>query len=916
MRGLVDSSPRAHSPRRALGPAIADERTLAGSHYRLAPPQHLVRLVGRPALLEKLDEGLRRRLTIVHAPAGYGKTVLLSQWKEELAARGALSLWITLDRDDGGAGFIRWIRTALAEAGLMSGEVSEAPTHPVQSSDVEEILGELLHSLDQLTRDLAIILDDYHLVQSVAADALMLRLLKETPACVHLVLGSRTRPLLPLAALRAQGNLQELSQDDLRLSDREAQELIELEIPHAALRRLNQYVEGWPIALQLANFWMRSPADVDQLLGSFAGSVEDMADYLASQIFAELEPHLQAFLEETSILDLLSADVSDAVRGREDSQRMLDELRRLNVLLVPVDRHKRHFRHHHLFSEHLKARQARLGGDRRTQLHRAASTWFEANDDLVRAVRHAASAGDRARATNLAEGACTLWLCLTEPLRARALLNTLTPMEIDGSCRLLLTLATVRFKEGDLVGGRQQLERAQAARAAMDRDSVAPDLDHDLTVMVLLRAIYQDAVLTDDDLQGLESLTEAEPDGSWGRGLAYIMSTLVRLRRGELSRAKAMTFQAIRNLRDADSLYARMFCYFHLGSVALAEGQVAEAHNAFHTAEDMALEHFPGNAAVLALAQVLMAEVAYERNNVNHATELLDQNLAVMETSETWSEIYIAGYRVAAAIAVAADDTPAGLAVLDRAERVAAEQGLPRLKDCAIAQRVSILAGAGELGAARSLFDAIDRSAAADARRSWVERDELGFAAARLALAEGRPARLSAGLCDLASAAQAQGRRRSMMRAKALNALAHKAAGDVEGALRLLVEALDVGGPEGAVRAFVDEGAPMAELLSELSRTAGRLNLPLTMRRYIEHLQSAFGDLRRSPETARLMQLLTTREQQILRELSRGSSNKVIARALELTEDGVKFHLKNIYRKLGVASRVMALTVAQKLDLV
>ena len=899
--------------------AAAEERRklTAALSFRFSPPQHLVRVVRRPTLLDRLDEGLRCRCTIVEAPAGYGKTVLLSQWREQLSAREHVCVWIALDRDDGGLGFMRWLRAGLSEAGLMSGSPSDAAIHAVQLPDADAILNSVLHGLEEIRSPVVLILDEYHLAQTPETDLLLGRLVREMPASVHVVLSTRNRPVLPLAALRAQGQLNEIGQGELRFTDREAKELLQASIDDGQVSLLNSHVEGWPIALQLANFRIRDASHIGELVRNFAGSIDDMAEYMASQVFDEIPEHLRVFLVETSILDRLDDESADMVRGRSDSGECLAHLRRLNALLAPADRDRRTFRHHHLFAEFLAGRQQFLPTGRLRELHDAASRWFEQVGDPLRAVRHARQAGDGTRVCRLVEAACTLHLCLTEPQVAQTLLSEPTDADVHNSLRLQLAAAIVRFKQGDLSEGRYQLERARALRCSLDSAYVPAALERDLTVIVLLRSVYQDVPVSQEELTRLERLSDNEPEGTWLPGLIYIMRCIIFLRRGELDTAKTMIFQAIRTLHESDSLYARMFSHLHLGTVAFWQGRLAEAHNAFRTAEEMALELFPGNASVLALAQVLLAEVAYEQNNVTHATELLRENMRVLESSEVWSEIYLSGYRVATAIAIAGGDESSAQAFLDRASEVADMKGLARLRASATAQRIGMLVAQGRVREGARLYGADSRALpSGEDGRTWRELEQTAFALVRLRLAQNQPQEALQTLEPVMEEARRQNRTRSLLHSQLLRALALRKFGDEVGAFAALVDVLEWGAVEGVVRLFVDEGRGVAELLADFLEDApGATGSNPAVARYAERLMNAFGDLERSSERTRLKQLLTLRESQILRELSQGASNKVIARTLDISEDGIKFHLKNVYRKLGVNSRVMALTVAQKLDL-
>lgn len=884
--------------------------------FRTGPPHHLVRLVKRPTLLQRLDESIRCRCVLVHAAAGYGKTVLLAQWRDHLEARDSASVWVTADRDDGAAGLLRWLQIALAEAGVMAGPLSDPGVQTGHVPDIDAMLEGVLHSLEEWRNNLVVIIDEYHLAQSPEVDQLIGRILRALPTDVTLVLSTRNRPDVDLAALRAMGQLAEVEQGELRMSDGEAADLLNASLSEAQVGSLNRYVEGWPIALQLANLRIDRPEDVPELLRSFSGSVDDMAEYMASHVLDELPEDLQTFLVETSILDLIDATAADAVRGRADSKALLDRLRRMNALIVPVDRDRRAFRHYPLFAEFLKSRRSGLPPARLIALHRAASRWFERGGDPVRAVRHAKDAGDQDRTRVLIEETCDLHLCLTDVPLARSLLSLAAPSDIRQSLRLQLTSAILDFKDGNLPEGRTALERTHELARILPSATISPVLDRDLAVMTMLRSIYQDIPVTREEVRRLDAIADGEPDGSWLVGLSYIMRCLIFLRRGELDVAKTMIFQAIRNLYETDSLYARMFSNFHLGTVAFWQGRLAEAHNAYRTAEQMALEHFPGNASVLALAQVLLAEVAYEQNNVTHATELLRDNMKILESSEIWSEIYLLGYQVAAAIAWAGKDKAGAAAVLDDAVAAAGVKGLDRLRVCAASQRIRYLAADGRLVEAEHLLvrdDLLD--ATAQAARTWREREEVVFAVARLRIAQGRPDDALALIDPVLDAARTQARQRSVLQAQILRALSWHASGRTAEALEQMIPVIEWGSVEGLVRTIVDEGPSMAEILAMIVERASFPAASPTAR-YADRLLGAFGDLEREREAARLLQLLTNREGQILAELGRGNSNKMIARNLDISEDGIKFHLKNIYRKLGVNTRVMALTVAQRMNLI
>ena len=289
---------------------------------RLHPPHQLVHLVHRPALLGGLDEALQRRLVLLQAPAGYGKTTLLAQWWESLADRKVTAAWLTLDEDSRiAAVFLTSVIHAVAVAGVDVGALAAAALQSVETPAPRTALNALLYELDRVEEQVVIILDDYHLAQSPETDDLLDMLIRRMPENVHVIIASRLRPGLTLPALRAQGQVREFGAEQLRFSLNEAFDLLRPSVSDEEITELTARSEGWPIALQLAGLWVRDHQGAGGLLQSFSGSVDDMADYLATQVFAGLPEHLQRFLLETSIFDQFSSDVADAARGASELWR-------------------------------------------------------------------------------------------------------------------------------------------------------------------------------------------------------------------------------------------------------------------------------------------------------------------------------------------------------------------------------------------------------------------------------------------------------------------------------------------------------------------------------------------------------------------------------------------------------------------
>ena len=885
---------------------------------RFSPPQQHVQLIQRPALAEALEEGLHQRLILLQAPAGYGKSTLLAQWRDRLVVQGVRVVWLSLDEDCAiAAEFLAAIILAAEFAGIEVGALGAAIRPSSEVDDLRFALNALLVELDRSQNPIVFILDDYHFAQNNELDALLDVFVRRMPKGVHLVLASRSRPGLALPRLRAQGQICELGAEELRFSLDEAVDLLRPSLREDEVVDLAARLEGWPIALQLAAAWARNHGGGAGLLQSFSGSADDMGDYLATQVFAQLPEPLQTFLLETSIFDRFNSQAADAVRGARDSAWLMEELRRFNVLLIPMDEARTWWRHHHLVSDFLASRRGPLGTERLKRLHERASAWFESQGSLLEAVRHAREAEDRPRMVGLIEGAGCVRLCLEGGTsRIRALFALLTPAEIDASARLRLVESISLFQSGKLPAGERQLEHV--IRMAEDPSLREDDaFRSDLLVVEGMRAGYCDAVLSAANQEALEIMCARNLDTDpWFGGLLNNIGCYLDLRRGEIESARLCGQKALGYFRAALSPYGCVFMHIHLSLVAVAQEHLSEASNHLQAGEEIVLDHFGGNVSLLTIIRTLMAQIAYARNNVAQAGELLAETLATISTSEGWSELYASGYGTSALLWLARGDVEAAEATLAAASELVRAKALPQTNLFVMACRANLLGRTGRASEARAVLTEVELGLGTNHGANWMERDEYALAKARLDITQGLPDLALHGLEGVLHDARRQGRTRSELRAETLRLLALTALGQDEAAAGILLEVVERLRGEGERRMLIDEGPVMAERLRDLVRRSGAIVISPPTLDYIADLLTGFGELTRGGEKARLLATLTPRERQILGELARGGSNKVVARAVSLNENAVKFHLKNVFRKLGVANRGMAVRVAEKLDLV
>lgn len=894
--------------------AEAASETIRASSFRFRPPLQRVEIIQRSALLDQLDAAAAGRMILLRAPAGYGKTTLLAQWWESLNERGVRGAWLALDEDSRApVGFVAQLIQAVALAGLDVGELSTAAQQSTDLTAARSALKSLLERLDGAPGRLVMILDDYHLAQSPEIDDLLELVVRRLADGATLVIATRRRPGVALAALRAQGQLRELGVDQLRFSSVEMSCLLGGEIENERLQSLAERTEGWPIALQLARLWARG-GGLGGEPGAASGAGEDLGDYLTTQVFAGLPEALRTFLLEMSAFARFNSALADVVRGATDSLSLMDQLKHRNMLMIPADPDGVWYRQHHLISDFLDARRHELGPDRLAEVQARASVWFERQGLLLDAVRHAAAAGDGARAIGLVEDADCIRLCLIEGIhRVQSLFDLLTPEEIAGAARLRLTKAVVLFKQGKLKEGGDELQAAER-QAALVSPPHSPGFCRDLLIVKALRAAYCGEYLADADRQAFEALIDAEPKvRTWLRGFLKNLLCLSLLRQGETERAELCAWDSIRDFDECGNPYGCAFMSYHLGTIYIIQGKLSDARAVLEGAERLALERFDGNASMLALARLIMARVAYEANDIDRAADLHASSLQTVINSEGWPEIYEIGFSLAADLAMVKGDRRAAEAVLVQGSEVARGRQAARAEFLFRAKAVRILAREERAQEAAAAVSELVRLQAGHAGLLWAEQDEIALARGHAALVEdARLVDLDA-LSALSRRATAQGRSRSALRADILRALVWFDLGRLDQAVDLIDGVLQRAQVDGHRRLFLDEGARMAALLREtLKRSQTRSS---TIAAFLHELLASFSDLTNPDERDRLLGLLTPREREILRELSRDVPNKLIARALDLSENAVKFHLKNIYRKLGVIGRSMAIAVTSKLEL-
>lgn len=880
---------------------------------KLHVPRRRRGLVARSRLSERLDRGDEAALTLISAPAGFGKTTVLTEWLA--AARGRSIAWLSLDeRDNDPVVFWTYLVSAVqtAVAGVGTGALASLQAH----APLEEVLATLLNELDGHGGDVVLVLDDYHLIGSRDVHDRLAFLLERLPPHVHLVIATRADPPLPLARLRARGELVEVRAADLRFTVEEAadylNEAMGLGLTPDHVAALDARTEGWIAALQLAALSMQGRDDVAGFIAGFAGDDRYIVDYLAEEVLQRQPDDVRDFLLHTAVLSRLSGPLCDAVVGRDGGTAMLEALDRANLFLVPLDDRRTWYRYHHLFADVLQARLLAERSELVPLLHRRAGDWLARNGEPAEAIRHALAGGDAERAADLVELAMpgaqrdrqetTLrrWLeaLPSEVLRQRPVLNT--------------TYAGTLVQHGEFDGVEERLRDAERSL-----DSTRP-VDEALGRQVRSQvALYRAALAQvagdpgEAETQARRVLDLAGEGEELLRGAAAGILGLAHWAGGDLRSAHRWWSDSRAHLHEAGHHADTLGVSIALADIDLALGRLRDAAAVYRSGLATAARQGERVLRGAADMHVGLSEVLLERNRLAEAREHLAAGAELGDAAGLPQNRHRS--RVAMARLRAAEgDLEGAVDLLDEAERVYAGDMFPDVRPIP-ALRARMWLAQGRLGEA--IAWARTRSLSADDELLYLREFEHATLA-RVLLAEheltGAPGCLAqaTGLLErLVLAAEAGERSGSVIQLSVLLALARRAGGDVPRALGSLQRALALAQPEGYVRVFVDEGPAMTALLEALARRGDAAAHALRL------LAAGPAPDREGAAQRGLVEPLSGRELEVLHLLDTDLDGPGIARALFLSLNTVRTHTRNVYAKLGVNSRRAAVRRAAELDL-
>jgi LuxR family maltose regulon positive regulatory protein len=897
--------------------------------------------VARPRLLARLDEGMRqgRRLTLVVAPPGWGKTTLLSAWLDslagDLAGLAPAVAWVSLDPGDNDPlRFWTYVCSALSAAypdltGLLP--LLQAPQPP----PMESLLTALLNAVATPSAPPALlVLDDYHAIDAPAIHQALAFLIEHLPPHLHLVLAGRADPPLPLGRLRARGALTELRAADLGFTPAEAAAFLTatmgLRLAPDDLAALEARTEGWVAGLQLAALAMRDRADLRAFIAGFTGSNRFVVDYLAEEVFERQPPDVQNFLLDTAILDRLSAPlcasvVAGAGAPAEDvpaAQAVLERLERANLFLIALDDDRRWYRYHHLFADVLRARLRQTRPGTLPALYRRAAAWCAARapdggpELLTEAVGYAVAAGDLAYAADLVEAHAlpALWTS-GDAATVRRWFAMLPEPLIAGRVALCLISIQIAFIAGDMAGLELRVAQARRALAAL------PDPPAELESGVTGTEGWV-AILHGDYARGLAQVQQAlaaTPGPALNRSLTLHALGEFYLRSGNHTGAAPLFAEVVEQSRAGGFIMLAISGLSGLIRCRIFDGRLEDA--AAHCREGLALaagQGAPGGVTVANLHWML-AMVAYEWNDLALA-EPHARTAGEISRLGNYQWLRMAAALTLAQVPAARGDRAGATVALDESARIAAETHHPRTAAQIAAIRLLHDLAPGPDAAPPGLAafrDALDQDLAGESDPVFAVEPQY-YAPLRVLLQD--PAQQATArdlLPRLLAFEEAAGRCSRVIALLALQAADLAGQGAAAPARAALERALTLAAPGGYVRAFLDAGAALAGVLRQVAGDPAHADYA---RRLLAHFAApvpapAVHSAPSPQPAAALVEPLTERELEVLRLVAAGASNRDIAAHLILSVGTVKKHTNNIFGKLGVQSRTQAIVKARALGL-
>ncbi|MDX7952548.1 LuxR C-terminal-related transcriptional regulator [Lichenihabitans sp. Uapishka_5] len=868
-------------------------------------------------MLTRIEEGLAGQVVSLQASAGFGKTEVLVSAFEQLRRPGDRFCWMSLDARDADKGiFLHDLAAAIRSAGRPSNAIAWKMVSRLAREEGEDAFATVGQLLASDAAPVTLFLDAVDAAGPTMGECLG-TLPRRFPLNLRIVLASRGQPKIPLSTLRARGLLLELGARDLAFSGQETVDLCAGVLSREDAGRLHATTGGWPALVILGRMAVVGADGSGERPGLLSGSHPLFRDFVEEEVLGDLPPEWSRALEICAILDSVPLDLVAHLSGVAVDGAVLSAMERLSPIVEMSPHPHRRLRIHPVVRLSLQARASLRPMGEVAALHVHAASWFAERGILDLAVRHAAQGGDFPLAVEAIRraGGVNIFLRAGYSTLTRLLADLPAPV-VQQSSVLRLSHALVLAKQGQIQLAREVVDGLKAIGPGSDTIPSA-DLEH-IDGMI---DIYEDRNLGDEQIARLRRASQdfATYD-NWERGWIYNHLCIAHQRSGDLRAARYTGLRALTCYREERTPYAQIFMMAHVGTVLMASGRLAAALKLLRDADTLVRDTHGSDANIAALVQIPLATCLYHQGDLAKASALLDDALPIVKRGEGWVDAFARGYATLARAKFLREGLEAGLAVLDEAEVLAVERVLPRLESSIALTRAELLTRGGLLDAALHVLEPLPAIALTDClAKRWPtlrERHEALATKARLLVRRGEPDEGLALARHLLSSAGSTDMGLDLLSARLVMIEGLWGTRCHEEALSQIQAVLAFAVPQQATQVVRDGDASMKGILRAVVRQFG---LSVFRPEGVAYLASILGPLqpRRVGElTSSAAVVLTMREAEVLAGLERGAANKEIARELRLTEAAVKFHLKNLFRKLGVNRRTLALSVARQMKLV
>lgn len=894
---------------------------------KLLIPSASAGILQRPSLLAALAQAERRRLVLIDAPAGFGKTTLLAQWATQLTELGKTVVWFSAEHADNRidrflAYFVGGLLRADPALAFDLPALIDAPAAPI-----ETVLSNFVNALTARTSDLILIIDDFHCLDAPEIRSFVQALLGYAPPQFHLVLAARGYGSFQIAGLRARGQMAHLDDANLRFSLAETCQLLnegrDLGLSASEIALVQHRTEGWIAALHLAGLSLEDRSGRKDFLRRFSGADGIVADFLAQEVLAGLEPDLLEFLLRTSILERFTAPLADALTGLSNAASMMARTEAANLFLTALDHDRTWFRYHTLFAELLRGVLARRMPDIVVDLHLAAAGWLAAHGYASDAVDQALLAGNSSLAADLVQKSCMPMIKSRSIAQVRDWLARLPVEVIEAHPRLMLAQVWVHFHTSRPHAGARVLGRARRAIAAQLRaglldPSEATELDAEIRVLnagVLSAADHSRLAIR----MGDHCLRNIPGHRHFLIGVLSNVMAFSHYSLGNLSEARRACLGGLEHHSEARSAFGTVYSELILGLVEKAAGKLDAALAHFARATAIARESSGAGSYSEAMVGIFEAEILYERDDLVGAETLVARHRPLI--AECGLVVHdMTCTLLVARLAAAGGRTDEALSELEAAERLGLRNRYRRLFAGALHERIKLLVGRGDVNMARLILSmrGIDEAWLIDARAQRPASELEHVALARVLIKEDQPQTALRLLERLGEVMRKDGRMRRLTQVRALAAIAAYQANDALAALAAIAEAVGLAAPHGACRTLIEEGPALGNVLAfGCERIPAWRRPDSPARRFVEQVLAAMDrpEGQRDATPPRQAPGLSLREIEVARLLALGFANRKIGTELAMAPDTVKWHLKNIFGKLNVANRTQAVLRLQEIGI-